>query len=57
MADFNKVGHRFPDGLRQIGGRFSSSGKLRVLFGHDDILLSEAASRNKRTSELEEQLK
>ena len=32
-------------------------GKLRARFGHDDILLSEAASRNKRTSELEEQLK
>ena len=41
MADFNKVGHRFPDGLRQIGGRFSSSGKLLVRFGHDDILLAE----------------
>ena len=71
MADFTKLGHRFPDKLHQIGGRFSSSGegalcclhlhgvlgKLRARFGHDDILLAEAASRNKRTSELEEQLK
>ena len=33
-------------------------GKLRARFGHnDDILLAEAASKNKRTSELEEQLK
>ena len=32
-------------------------GKLKARFGHDDILLAVAASRNKRTSELEEQLK
>ena len=70
VSDFPVVG-RFPDGLCQIGGRFFQVGKvcsvaaicmgflgkLRARFGHDDILLAEAASRNKRTSELEQQLK
>ena len=69
VTDFPKIG-RFPDGLCQIGGRFFQVGKVcsvasicmgfvkaKGSFGHDDILLSEAASRNKRTSELEKQLK